>query len=421
MKQFSSIVSSSLGNILEWYDFGLFSIFSALFSRLFFPTEDPHIALITTFSIFAVGFFCRPLGALLFGYLGDKVGRAKTLRLSILSISLPTLFTGLLPTYQQIGIMAPILLTLIRIWQGISIGGEYSGNIIYLAETAPTQHRAVFASLAGTGANLGILLAALAGIITSLFFTQHSLETWGWRMSYLVSGILSLTIYIFRLRIRETAVFEYLQHRKLLVNNPIKTVFEHNIPQILKTLGLVCMGSTFYYFCFIYLPIFIKNNSQFSFYNISFLISLLIGFMIILVPCAGFVCDYMGRRKMFLFNALFITFFVVPGFYFLQLNQYFLLVIVLFIFTLASASEQGTTPSTLVENFPIPARYTGLSLGYNLGNGLLGGTVPLICEWLRSTTSYSLAPAMYIAFWSALTGLVVFFFVPETKGKDLTK
>ncbi len=199
MRQLSSIISSSIGNILEWYDFGLFSIFSSLFSQLFFPTEDPHIALIATFSIFAVGFFCRPLGALVFGYLGDKFGRASTLRLSILMISLPTLLIGVLPTYHQIGILAPILLTLIRIWQGISIGGEYSGNIIYLAETAPTNYRATFTSFAATGANLGILLAAVVGTLTSSLFTTTQLASWGWRVPYLISGffciiILSLSI-----------------------------------------------------------------------------------------------------------------------------------------------------------------------------------------------------------------------------------
>jgi MHS family proline/betaine transporter-like MFS transporter len=419
MKQYSSIASSSLGNILEWYDFGLFSIFSSLFSRLFFPTEDPHVALIATFSIFAVGFFSRPLGALLFGYMGDKTGRAKTLRLSILMITLPTLLISFIPTYQHIGIFAPILLTLIRIWQGISIGGEYSGNIIYLAETAPDKHRAIFTSFADMGANLGILLAALVGIITSRFFSNDILEAWGWRIPYLISGLLCLIIYIFRLRIDETIVFDYLKNKNMLVSNPIKTAFKHNMRQILRTLGLVCMGSTFYYFCFIYLPVYIKTNLQYSFYNVSLLISLFIGFMIILVPIAGFICDKVGRRKMFLFNSLLITLTIVPGFYILQVNYYPILIFVLFIFTLGSACEQGTTPITLVENFPPPARYTGLSLGYNVGNGFLGGTVPLVCEWLKSTTSLSIAPALYIACWAILSGLVVFFFVPETKNKSL--
>ncbi len=223
------------------------------------------------------------------------------------------------------------------------------------------------------------------------------------------------------MRIHETEVFDYLVSKKLLVKNPIKVIFKHNRKDVLRTLGLVCMGSTFYYFCFIYLPIFIKRASQFSLYDISSLMSFYIGSMLFLVPLAGLICDRLGRRKMFLFNASLIACSVIPGFYLIQLNVHTLLLIVLFIFTLGSSLEQGTTSITLVENYPPATRYTGLSLGYNIGNGFLGGTVPVICEWLRSTTTYSIAPAVYIAFWAILTGCVVFFFVPETRGKSLTQ
>lgn len=420
MKYSSSIFSSSIGNILEWYDFGLFTIYSSLFSHLFFPTTDPHTALIATFGIFAVGFICRPIGALIFGYMGDRTGRARTLRLSVLMISLPTLFIAFIPSYEQIGLLAPILLTLTRIWQGISIGGEYSGNIIYLAETAPPPYRATITSFASTGANMGILLAALVGMISTYSISEEQLQAWGWRIPYLISGILCLLIYKFRLRLDESRVFEYLKEKKKLAANPIKTALEKNYLQILRTLGLVCMGSTFYYFCFIYIPIFLTQNLKFTLYNVSTLITFFIGSMIILVPISGFICDKVGRRKMLLFNSALITLFVVPGFYLLQLDHFFLFIAVLSIFTVASSLEQGTTSVTVVENFPPPARYTGLSVGYNIGNGFLGGTVPIICEWLTATSSYTLAPAFYIAGCAAITGLVVFFFVPETRGKSLT-
>lgn len=170
-----SIIGSSIGNLLEWYDFGLFAIYSSLFSRLFFPTADPHVGLVMTFGVFAIGFLGRPIGAVLFGYLGDRQGRVKTLRLSILMISLPTLFIGFIPTYASIGIAAPILLVLIRMWQGISLGGEFSGNVIYLAETAPQSSRAMITSLASTGANLGILLAAVMGGLSAFLFLKQLL------------------------------------------------------------------------------------------------------------------------------------------------------------------------------------------------------------------------------------------------------
>lgn len=419
MKYLSSIVSSSLGNILEWYDFGLFTIFSALFSRLFFPTEDPKVALIATFGIFAIGFLCRPIGAIIFGYLGDRIGRAKTLRLSILMIALPTLLIGFLPSYQMIGIFAPLLLTLVRMWQGISIGGEYSGNIIYLAETAPSKYRATFTSLASMGANTGILLAALVGIITSSFISTETLESWGWRIPYILSGLFCLVIYQFRLRIHETRVFEYLENKNKLANNPLQIVFKNNFPQLMRTLGLVCMGTTFYYFCFIYIPIYLTQYKKFSTQNTSILMTILIGFMIVLVPFAGYICDKFGRRKMLLFNAALITLFVVPGFYLINYHQYHIVILVLLFFTIASSLEQGTTPAAIVENFPPPARYTGVALGYNIGNGFLGGTIPIICEWLFLHSNLSLSPALYIAGCAMITLFTILFFVPETKGKNL--
>lgn len=418
MKYLSSIVNCSLGNILEWYDFGLFTIFSPLFSRLFFPTKDPLAALIATFSIFAVGFLCRPFGALIFGYLGDKTGRAKTLRFSVLMISLPTLLIGLIPTYHYIGIGAPLALTFLRIWQGITMGGEYSGNLIYLAETAPKKYRAFFTSFAPMGANLGVLLAALVGIITSDLLTNAQLDLYGWRVPYLLSGLFCLMIYRFRLKIKETEVFQTIQN-KFPNSNPIKVVFKYNKRQLLRTIGLACMGSSFYYFCFIYIPIFLKQYYSMSVYHASILMMMLIVLMLFLVPFAGLICDYFGRRKMLLFNSGLIFSIAIPGFYFLQSHYLSLLIITLLIFTIASAFEQSTTSVSVIENFPPPARYTGVSLGYNISNGLLGGTVPIICQWLLTHTTSYLSPAIYITFCAAITGLVALFFVPETKGSNL--
>jgi MHS family proline/betaine transporter-like MFS transporter len=414
------VYNSSIGNILEWYDFGLFSIFSGLFSRLFFPSQAGETALMETFAVFAVGFLCRPIGALIFGYLGDTRGRARTLRLSILMISLPTLSIGLLPDYHQAGVYAPIMLLLVRVWQGISLGGEYSGNLIYLAESAPPDYRATYTSVAVMGCNIGILLAAMAGITVSHLLGNAALEGWGWRLPYLCGGIGCLMIYFFRLDLPETQVFTQLKQQQELLLHPLRHVLKNNFPQLLRTLGMVCMGSTFYYFCFVYIPIYIEKNNGDVIHHTPIIMSIFIALMIILVPIAGFLCDCIGRRKMLLFNAALITTCTIPGFYFLQHYCYYLLVPVLLFFTVASSLEQGTTSVAVVENFPPKARYTGVSLGYNIGNGVLGGTVPVICEWLLISTSISFAPAIYIALCAAITGIIVFFFVPETRHASLS-
>lgn len=371
------------------------------------------MAFMATVSIFSIGSFCRPFGALLFGYLGDKYGRASTLRLSILMIVIPTILLGILPTYQQIGIFAPIFLLLIRMLQGVSVGGEYSGSIIYFAESAPPKHGAFTTSFACIGANLGILIASLVGIMTTSFFSETTLLHWGWRITYLASGILCLLIYFFRLKLVETPTFIALKQQHRISKNPIIRVFKNDLRYIFRTIGMVCMGTTFYFFCFVYLPIYLKQIPGHSIQDVSILMSIMISLMIVFVPIAGIICDRFGRRKMLLFNAILITIITVPAFYGMQIYNGIIFSGIFLLLTIASSLEQGTTPVALVENFPTDARYTGVSLGYNLGNGFLGGTVPLVCGWLLQITQITILPAIYIAACAIVTGLVVFFYIPE--------
>ncbi|MDX1901181.1 MAG: MFS transporter [Gammaproteobacteria bacterium] len=415
-----SIIGSSIGNILEWYDFGLFAIFAPFFSQLFFPPGDPYSRTIETFSVFAIGFICRPIGSFIFGYLGDKRGRASTLRLSILMISLPTLLIAFVPTWAQVGILSPILLTLIRIWQGISLGGEYSGNIIYLAETAPSKYRATITSFAATGANLGILLATIIGTLCSFLLPEATLKSYGWRLPYLLSGIISIIIYMTRLNMDETVVFNWLKKKRKLAANPISVAFHKNIPQMFRTLGMVFLGSTFYYFSFIWVPIFLKNQLHYATYFVSGLMSILFVLMLFLVPMAGWLCDQVGRFRLLMFNALAVAILAVPALWLLQTGSFVIVLFILLLFTLISSLEQATTSIAVIENFPVPARYTGLSLSYNIGNGFLGGTVPMVCTWLTAKLHFALSPAFYIAACATVTALVVWFFVPETIHKNLT-
>lgn len=411
-------ITSNIGNILEWYDFGLFAVFSPLLAELFFSGEDPRLRLISTFSVFAIGYLCRPLGALLFGYLGDRYGRASTLRLSILMISLPTLLIGFLPTYAQLGILAPCLLMLIRIWQGISIGGEYGGIIIYLAETAPRNLRATLTSLASTGANAGILLATMVSTLCIYLFSDDNFKAWGWRLPYLASGLLSLFIYKTRLQLKETPVFKQLKNKHYLVDNPIKITFKKNMLPMLRIIGLSCLGSAYYYFCFAYLPAYFANTFNLSTQSVSILMTIFLLLMLPLVPLAGILCDQVNRRKILLLNAILITVTIIPGYYFLQHHVYAIAVI-LSLFTILSSLEQASTSVAVVENYPAAARYTGLSLSYNISNGLFGSTVPLICSGLSLSFNLPLAPAFYLAMLGIITIFTIYFFIPDTRYSNL--
>lgn len=414
MKNLPHIFSSSIGNIIEWYDFGLFTIYSAIFSKIFFPSTKPSLAMLATLTIFAIGFICRPIGGLIYGYLGDRYGRAITLRWSILMIAIPTFLVCLIPSYQQVGTLAPILFLIVRMWQGVTIGGEYSGNLIYLAESAPYNKRALVTTLAAMGANFGILMAGVVGMATNYLFTPSGNELYGWRIAYALSGLLTLFIYFLRYNLKETSVFSKLKSDRIVIVNPVKYLLRHNKKSLFINFGLLCMGCTFYYFSFVYIPLYLVTKACLKQDAVSNIITFSIILMIVFAPLGAMICDYIGRRKMLLFNALFVSAVIIPGFYLLHSGQLFIILLVLCIFAFGSAFEQSTTPISIIENLPIGTRYTGLALCYNLANGILGGTIPLISQWLIITTEFNLAPAFYVTSFALLSGLVALIYFPKT-------
>jgi MHS family proline/betaine transporter-like MFS transporter len=192
-----AILTSSLGNVLEWYDFGLYAALSPVFAELFFPSENHTIAILKVFMVFSLGFLIRPIGGIFFGHFGDKIGRVKTLRATIFFMSLTTMLIAFLPTYQHIGFWAPLALIVLRLLQGFSLGGEFTGIIIYLTEIAPKKHRALTASFAGTAANIGILAANTTVLILHYLLTQAQMMTYGWRIAFFIGGLFGVAVFYF--------------------------------------------------------------------------------------------------------------------------------------------------------------------------------------------------------------------------------
>jgi MFS transporter, MHS family, proline/betaine transporter len=414
-----SVIAASFGNILEWYDFALFTAYASIFATLFFPNTDHYAGTVAIFGIFAVGFICRPLGAIIFGHFGDRLGRIKTLRASILCISIPTLLIGCLPTYDSIGLWAAIFLVILRLFQGVCLGGEYTGIIIYLTEMAPDKHRGFFSSFAGTGANLGILLATVMVGTLATFIMPDEIQAWAWRIPFLFGGVLGLLVYFFRMGLTETRVFEQLAKKAQTATMPLKEVFQKARWLVLRITALVCMGSTFYYLCFVYLSSYLTEVSKLTQQHAAQLQAFFILLMLLLVPLCGVVCDRVGRRRMFIWTATLVILTCIPGFYLLSTGHLPFILIALTVFTLISSMEQGTTSATVVENFPARLRYTGIALGYNLGNALFGGTAPLIAAWLLNTTGNPISPAFYLMFTAGITLFIVIFYLRETKNTSL--
>ena len=348
----------------------------------FFPQASASNATIEALIVFAAGFLFRPLGGIFFGYFGDTRGRAKTLRVSILIITISTALVGFIPSYEEIGLTAPILFILLRLIQGVSIGGEYSGIIIYLAESAPRNKRGFTTSFAAIGANLGFLLATVTLMLLHLFFKEKVIADWAWRLPFLLIGIPGSLIIYYRFKLSETPAYSQLKKNHRLESIPFIAAIKFAPYQLLKILGLTCMGTTFYFVFFAYMPTYLEHYIGFSLANALIIESFILIIMLFTVPLAGMCGDYFTRKKMLIITSIAIIFLVLPCFYLLHFKSIILALLSLGTATILSSLEQGNTLTAIVENCPENVRYSGIAFSYNLGNALFGGGTPLVVTLL---------------------------------------
>jgi MHS family proline/betaine transporter-like MFS transporter len=396
------ILISSLGNTIEWFDFGLFIFMAPILGVKFFPQASAGHATLEALIVFAAGFLFRPLGGIFFGYFGDTRGRSKTLRMSILMITISTCLIGVIPSYDDIGITASVLFILLRLIQGLSIGGEYSGIMIYLAESAPRKKRGFTTSFAAMGANLGFLLATVSLMLLHQGFREETITDWAWRLPFLLIGLPSSFIIYYRFKLSETPVYSLLQKKHRLVSSPFMIAIKFAPYQLLKILGLTCMGSTFYYVFFAYMPTYLEHSIGFSSAFALTLESIMLIIMLFTVPLAGLCGDFFTRKKMLIITSIGILFLALPCFYLLQLNSIPFALLSLGTATILSSLEQGNTLTAVVENCPENVRYSGIAFSYNLGNALFGGITPLIVALLTEKISL-ITPAYYLMFMALIT------------------
>jgi len=401
------IVITSLGNTIEWFDFGLFIFMAPIIGAKFFPHTSAVNATIQALMVFAGGFLCRPLGGIFFGYFGDTRGRAKTLRISILIITISTFLVGVLPSYDEIGFAAPILFIFLRLIQGISIGGEYSGIMIYLAESAPTKKRGFITSFAAIGANLGFLLAALTLMVLNLIFVKEEIISWAWRLPFILIGLPGSLFIYYRFKLAETRVYSNLQKKHLIEPMPFIAAIKFAPLQLLKILGLTCMGSTFYYVFFGFMPTYLEHYIGFAPQSALTIESIMLIAMLITVPLAGMCGDYFTRKKMLIITSIAIILLVFPCFYLIQSKSILLVVLALGIATILSSLEQGNTLALVVENCPLNVRYSGIAFTYNLGNALFGGSMPLIVSLMTEKIGI-ISPCYYLIFMASITLITSF-------------
>lgn len=409
----ASIFAAITGNIIEWYDFTLYVFLAPVIAQNFFAQQNHLNAMLSTFLIFALGFFVRPLGSIIFGHLGDRFGRTKTLQISILFISLPTIGIALLPAYQQWGIYSAFILVFFRLLQGICIGGEFAGSMIYLSEMAAADKRALTSCMTNNGSNLGVLAATLIAAFFSGFMSEADFYHYGWRFPFALGGVLGLVGLWFRRDLCETPVFNSLRTQAKVQALPLWTVLRSYKREVTKIFLLLVMAATGSYVLMDFMSTYLHQYFHYSLSAALKIQAIYNALTFLLVTAAARFSDHYGRRFTLMIAALGYLIFSVPCFYLLKTEGSWLWLLPLVIFYCV---EEATTPATMVEMFPAPARYTGISLGYNLAMALIGGTAPLINTWLVAKFNNPLIIAYYLAASALISLLVIVLSLPRHFG-----
>ena len=412
------LVSGSIGNILEWYDFAVYGYMAKVIAPLFFPTEDKTAAMISVFGVFAAGFLMRPLGAVLFGYIGDKQGRKKALVLSVILMAFSTVGLGLLPTHAAIGVAAPFLLTAMRLIQGVSVGGELTTSISFIVEKAPPGRRGYYGAWTTFCAVAGILIGSAVGAGVETIFTPEQITGWAWRVPFLIGFVLGLYALLMRRTINEPASFEKLRSTGQLIKAPLAEAFRSHGKMMIRIIGVLWIFAVGFYMPFIYLPTYLSTNEHIALSMALDLNSVAMVLLLGVTLFLGHLSDKLGRKKIILFGAVGFLLLAVPVYLLFGMNSDTGIFAGLAIFAVFCGATQGAIPAFLSENFPTPIRVSALSFSYNIALAIFGGTTPLLATWLIKTTGSDLAPAWYLAF-AALISILSILGMKETYRKVL--
>lgn len=408
------IISCMVGNWLEWYEFAIFGFLSKPLSQAFFPSSDPFLALLMTYAVYATGFLMRPVGALLCGYLGDYKGRKVGLLFSVGFMAIPTFCMGILPTYEQLGILAPVLLSFCRLMQGISIGGEFGGSIVCLIEHAPKKTESLFGSWADLGSSFGMISAIVSVLLLNLFLTQEQLYSWGWRLPFLLGLLFGLVGYWLRRDLHEPEVYQRLEITDKTAN-PLMASLKLGKMRFLLNVLFLAINSSGYYFLIIYLPqqLTIPSNTS---PDVSYLYSQLptllplvtLSLMIFATTFGAYLADRIGQIPCLLMGYAGTVLLVFPLIYahlWMGITAKFVFY-VLFAWSLGFC--YGPRSSFMVEFYPVHVRYTAVSLTYNIANAIFGGLSPLICLALYEATGSLYSSGVFILCMSFLSFVSVF-------------
>ncbi|HFQ5671128.1 TPA: MFS transporter [Enterobacter roggenkampii] len=404
------LIASLTGSAIEWFDYFLYGTAAALvFNKIFFPMVDPVIGLILSYLSFSLTFFIRPIGGVLFAHIGDRIGRKKTLVLTLSLMGGATVMIGLLPTYEMIGLWAPVLLILMRIIQGMGIGGEWGGALLLAYEYAPEKRKGFFGSIPQAGVTIGMLMATFIVSLMTLF-SEEDFLSWGWRIPFLLSSVLVLLGLWIRKDIDETPDFQRVKASGQVAKAPLRDTLKHHWREVLIAAGLkVVETAPFYIFSTFVVS---YATSTLTYQKSQALEAVTLGALVatIMIPLMGLLSDKVGRQRMYAISVFVLGLFIVPWFMLLNTGTTWGIVLATVIaFGVLWAPVTAVLGTLCSEIFSANVRYTGITLGYQLGAALAGGTAPLIATGLLAKYDGDWVPvAWYLAFTVAISLIAIF-------------
>ncbi|MGY6657605.1 MFS transporter [Amycolatopsis sp. TRM77291] len=416
----AKVVSASLiGTTIEWYDFFLYTSAAALvFGQLFFPSNDPLTGTLLAFLTYAVGFLARPIGGLVFGHFGDRVGRKKLLVLSLLLMGGSTCAMGILPTYATVGVLAPILLTLLRLVQGFALGGEWGGAVLIVSEHGDDKRRGFWASWPQCGAPGGNLLATAVLAILAATQSDEAFLSWGWRIPFLLSGVLVVIGLWIRLAVSESPVFLAAQKNNATTHAPVVEVFRKSWRAVLITIGSRMAENVSYYVITAFILVYVTTGLGLP--KSAGLNAVLIGSAVhfLTIPLWGMLSDRIGRRPVYLFGAIGMALWSFAFFAMLDTKNPAVIILAATVGLVLHGAMYGPQAAFFSEQFPTRVRYTGLSVGGQLSSIAAGAVAPLIAVALFKEFGSTIPVSLYVVAMCVLT-VIALLAARETKGESL--
>lgn len=392
----TSILAGFIGNVIEWYDFALYGYMAGILSELFFPGENTTASLIATYGVFAAGFIMRPLGSAVFGWMGDTVGRSRTMFISVIMMVLPTFILGCLPTFKSVGIWAPVMLVLVRLVQGLSVGGEFSSSVTYLVETAPRSGRGLAGSWANTGSMLGMLLGSAAAAATTSLLPEETVHQWAWRLPFFFGGALGSVAIFMRRKLPQSTHFKR-HHKQRPETSPLVQLVTEDRARTLKAVLFASAYGVLFYIPLVYLPEWLHRETGMALSMALRINTVATIILLALIPVSGWLGDRVFRRTHLLAGAMLVMAVVAwPLYHWMAVGGMYAAIVTQVVLLVIIAVPLGSAPAMFVELFPAEDRLSGYSVSYNLGLGVVGGITPMMATWIIEVTGVASAPAVLL-------------------------